>query len=424
MVVSQVNNKIKSNSLISILSILFVLSVFFPYIRIAPVGTDLQPNSLIIATILSLLLFKKHFHSLNNTLLLLSIPFLFSILIIAVTGFSMNSIRSLAGYYSVYIISLSTYLIYLNGYKLKLIFLYRIIAIWGVVGCLQHFFYKGLFSFAVARFAFFDSIGYGNRGVSSLSNEPSFYGSMCFFLWIVFITHEDYNLVSRRIKFIVLITLLVQTLLFASSTISLLFFVLLGLIVLLITSKKIIFFFFVLILFFSSQWISSSFLSIAEFSFGKNRTYHLVERIIESKSDLIYMDPSINERYHNVYISIKGSYENYFLPNGFDSFKEYKKTLMNNELSGKYWWTTDKHSRIQSGYGAVLFELGIIGCLIPLIFTFFLSRSIIYSRKKIIYLAIILNLVMFSSIPISMPVYSFLIGYFAYHSRGKRVSPL
>ena len=410
----------KTRKFLSVLFGLFIISTFFPYIRIFPFSTDLQPNTLLIGLFIIFLLIRKTTPiAIPKKLLLLSIPVICGVFIFLLFDVTSNGIRSLGGYISVFIISISTFLIFRNGYKFKIKTLYYIILIWGIVGAIQFFFYKGFLSFLMSRFAFLESEGYGERGVSALSNEPSFYGSICFFLWITFITNKEYITVNRKTRFLVLVSLVAQMSLFASSSVSILYFLILGVAYVIMNSNKIVLIILVIALLSTSTFIGNYVLDFTEYLVGKNRVFNIIQIFIESKEELIYIDPSINERFFNVYISVRGSFENFLLPNGFDTFAEYKKSLMNSELSDLYWWTTDKHTRIQSGYGAILYELGAIGLIIPIIFNYFLYSYLKYDKKRFWIVAIAVNLTMFSTIPISLPLFSFLIGYFAYQSSEK-----
>jgi len=399
----------------------FVLSAFFPYIQILPFPTDLQPNTMLIGLgLIMLLLNQPSNHKIPVKIVYLIIPILVSFLLIISYGITGNSIRSFGAYISVFIISLSTFLVFRQGYEFKLKKLYYIIFIWGAVGAIQFLVNKGFLSFLVSRFAFYDSQGYGERGVSALSNEPSFYGSICFFLWLFFLLHKDFNNVAKNTKIAVFVALIGQTILFASSSVSLIYFVILGFVYFIIHVNKILLSVLLLLLFVSkTTGLDENLLGLVEVVIGKNRIYSILEIVIESKEQLIFLDPSINERFFNIYISVLGSIESFLIPNGFDSFAGYKQDLMNSELSSLYWWTTEKHTRIQSGYGAILYELGVFGVMIPAVFNYFLYHYFCFNKKKFWTIAISVNIVMFSTIPISFPLYSFFIGYLAYYGGNK-----
>ena len=70
-----------------------------------------------------------------------------------------------------------------------------------------------------------------------------------------------------------------------------------------------------------------------------------------------------------------------------------------------------------SGYGAVLYELGIFGLSISILFIISFFNYFKKNRKMQIVSSISFTLIMLTPVPIALPYVSFLYGYLVYYSR-------
>ena len=159
----------------NILITLLILSSFFPFIQIIPIGTDSQPYALMI----SMIIFPFYFNrKINLSLFSLLIIAVFSIIILFISNIDFGSIRSLINYISLFIISYVTYksLKFTNGLNYKIF--KNIVYTWFTIGTIKTFIYSNFLSFLLPRGNSEDTIESG-RGVVCLAPEPTFYGIIC-----------------------------------------------------------------------------------------------------------------------------------------------------------------------------------------------------------------------------------------------------
>ena len=91
---------------------------FFPYLNLLRLGTDTQPNALIFAFYIFLININK---SIPKHYLITIIVFVIAIMILFISGFSLNSILSFSNYSSILIVPIAVYfsLKKLNGLSYK-----------------------------------------------------------------------------------------------------------------------------------------------------------------------------------------------------------------------------------------------------------------------------------------------------------------
>ena len=82
---------------------------------------------------------------------------------------------------------------------------------------------------------------------------------------------------------------------------------------------------------------------------------------------IFYEDASLNNRLMHIYFSLAGFVNNWGMPNGFSSYREFVES---NIVNHPFFWTSfgADVGRIMSGYGASLYEMGIFGLLVPILF--------------------------------------------------------
>jgi hypothetical protein len=133
---------------------------------------------------------------------------------------------------------------------------------------------------------------------------------------------------------------------------------------------------------------------------GNFRILEIIKMLVESPSQILALDDSINDRASAIYFSIKGLLDNYFLPNGFSSYGTY----MNTELPKQdVFLQSSSNSRIMSYYGGIMYELGIIGLLIPVTFTIIIIKSYVGKVRSMFLYVLFINTILFSAIPMSFP---------------------
>src|SRR5210317_352541 len=121
-----------------ILIYIFIFFCFFPYIDIINIGTDTQPNALVMSAIL---LFAIENKKINTPILLLWVLFLFSILLAITSNLSgFETIKNILNYLSAPMICLAAYNVFIKM-KFKLPFsIFLIICLsYFIVGFMQMF---------------------------------------------------------------------------------------------------------------------------------------------------------------------------------------------------------------------------------------------------------------------------------------------
>lgn len=376
---------------------IFLFFVFFPYISFVNIGTDMQPYGAIIAVIL-FFTFEKRFTASQLCLLYV---FIFSTFILFLNSISFTTLRSYFNYFSLFFLSYVAF----NVLKTERInfdlFLKRSILVWFFVGLVQTISDKSFMTFLVSG-----SRTTENRGVTSLAPEPTFYGIVLVF-FIIFLLHLETPR-KKTYLFICVFGILVL----AKSSMAVLFLAILM--------------FFYVITHIRLKYILTSLAAIftlpifiSKFMDG-TRLADLLFRVIDNPKSLILVDASINDRFFHVFFSIKGFYDNYFLPNGYLSWNDYVdiEILKFSEYVIVEWFSVG--GRIMSGYGSAFFELGVVAITVP-ISLFLLYFSLFKNDfRKLVFFFLTINTIMFSAIPIGFSLYSFYLGFLGYLGWKKR----
>ncbi len=369
--------------------------VFFPYLKIIPIdGTgDTQPLALILSIIMLFFIFlKKKSIKLRFEYLLLLGIFLFSLFVVGFCGFSLVSLKSIVGYLSLFTIStvFSYYFknkIYISDYFLKFVIL-----AWGFVGLVQTYIYPSFLSFILPR-AITDG---GLRGVVGLAPEPSYYGTMCFFL----LFFSVFQLRSKFFSFF----LLFQIIVLAKSSLLLLVLLFVAFLYLLFYRK------FLIIIGVSLSFTVVVIPLFAFFTEG-SRMYNLSNAFIKDPLLIFETDQSLNDRLSAIYFSIKGFLDHYGFPSGIGTYESYVTKEYPHQ---DFFWGLIS-SKIMSGYGCLLFELGFIGLIIPILFYKAISHyfGVEKQMKWVIFFSF--SLFMFTPVPIALPILGFFYSYLLYH---------
>lgn len=351
--------------------------VCFPFVGVNVINSDTQPWALLmaIAIVGCYWLFAGVWYSNIYTNLLLM--FLMYCMVVGICSIpNMTSITSLvrsgANYATVFFVTIATYYVMKaqNGLKEKWIKLAT--WIWFIVGFVQKYIYSE-FGYALLSHARTRE----NRGVISLASEPSFYGYMCIFLAILAIDFRKYRAFYLLLDFI-------QIVVFAGSAVSAVYLAVFAVAYVLVSvargeAKG----YFVLVsliglgmfLYEEIPWIKDRF---------PNRIFQILYNICYNRNTLL-MDDSISARFEDIINSFKGLVEWWGLPHGFSS------------------------TRIMSGYGAMGYELGIVGIAVTILFL-----AIMVNHKNDIFVAIGITIMLFSAVQLANPLFSFYIGYCMY----------
>lgn len=390
-----------------ILQLLLYLTVFMPYIELIPLGTDTQPYAFAVSLFVLAIfpLFK------NEKIPLKIVPLLifsfFALEIALLDGFSYWALRSLFGYISVSVIAYATYVIMNRNQGINSKIVKLIISIWAIVGLIQvfispRFMQEFLVSMRTSA----------ERGVTSLAPEPTFYGTMmCFLALTVVLFFKDSQSKNEKIFWVGLC--FVQVFLIAKSA---MIAVILGVTLSIYITEKLV-----------AKWSLQKCLYglfmisilIGSLIYLMNSQSNLrivvsIREIIKNPIMFFFNDASANDRLSAIFFSFKGAFENYLLPNGFLEWPNY---IFEAKQASKFFWWGGAALRIMSMYGAVFYELGILGMILP--FTIntwlykYLKNSSLSSCKYTI-LALI-NFLFVTAIPLATPFIGFLLGALLYY---------
>ncbi len=361
---------------------------FFPYIKIINIPTDTQPYAFILSLVIILL-----FSNFKIPAPLQYYLFLIAIVLVVglYSGINFTFLRSFVGYLSFFTFSWASYILFKRVNLSKHIFT-TIVIIWFIFGFVQLFIYPNFGASIISGFR-----TTSERGVISLAPEPSYYGIIC----LVFLIFNVLLFKSR----IIYVLSVIQIVLFAQSFMTIAYLLILIYFYFLSRVNLIKKVGYVLLPIVAYLIVSTIFSSISINS--SSRSLKLFSYFIESPFQIFKIDASANDRLANIYFSLKGTIDNFFIPNGFSNWTPY----VNQEIktSNFFWWVSS--GRIMSTYGSVLFELGIFGLTIPIIINYliYINRERLESLATFLFL--FLNIFFLSAIPLAYPPLGILVGY-------------
>ena len=340
-----------------VLIYIFVFFCFFPYLDFLQLGTDTQPNALILASILLFAIPRK---KLNLPIILLFLVAVLSLLLIYKSGTSsFYYIKNSLNYFAPAILCFATYNVLLHK-KIRIAFKFflSVILVYAVVGLLQYYIYPFFLTDLVNGSA--RGIMIGGRGVVSLCPEPAFYGTMCIFFMVFSLLNY-----SKRENMIALPILLFQ-LLFLSKSLTAVVILALALALFLIGQ----------ILRFRLKYIITTILVLfIGVAIGNKlipdddtRIGQLTESFIDDPLLITKVDASVGVRFTGAiapYLSIK--YNN-FLPMGIGHYKSFLQSIYRKEEGRKFLTPIIVNEKDTLGGGAnmILYQLGFLGLFFPL----------------------------------------------------------
>jgi hypothetical protein len=387
----------------SFLGGLFLVAVFFPFINIFRIGTDLQPNALVVAMLVFFLglVFKPW----PLPIALLMLQFVFAVMLLATSGVEFEAMRSVANYASLFFVSAVSYAVLNRTGGLWLRILGRSVYIWFIAGFLQFFISFEYFAWFLSRKPDMEGLLAGGRGVLSLAPEPTFYGLVCLF-FMLFIYFHCYKHGWTRKSRLLTALLLVQIVFMSRSTMVMVFIAL-----------------------YAGIWLAFNFsfaravlLALAagvliwaiNDVFTDVRFAIVARRLLDDPLTIYYVDESIHARTAHVLASMTGFFENYSFPHGYSSFSDYIGDLI--MRFPELYWAATGGNRIMSGYGAAFFELGFVAFLSVISMTVALRRFFGADTRRFMVFALFINAILFSAIQLSFPLLAFLIGYLCYQA--------
>ncbi|MDA8949885.1 hypothetical protein N9H70_04355 [Pseudomonadales bacterium] len=379
-------------------SLLMLFCLCFPYVTPISFGTDVQPWGVFFAIVLSTILLFKGYRF-KSIFILFFAPVIASVLLFPFSDHPFSATRSIAGYISIALIPLVFHYMLRSNYENTIKFLKFAVIVYLAVALIQTFVDANFLSFVLNRM-----VGSGGaRGVNSLSSEPTFYGLICLFLLLTVSALE----MTHKNKYICL--LLFQIIFLAQSSLAILLLL--------------IFVFFYALFNLEVRSLFVGFLVfivmvyIVSMSDMEARFIHLVRQLM-SNPEAILLDGSINSRIGNVYFSLKGFLDSYGVPNGFSAFPDYwSSEIVKQDIL--FQSAPSAPIRIMSFYGAMLFELGLIGALIPVAYSIIIFKAYKDNVRQVLILIFSINAILFTAVPMSFSLVGMYFGALIYKAENR-----
>lgn len=384
----------------------FIIFCLFPYLRIMPFNLDAQPNALILSIPIIIAFGSKR---VPREVALILFVFVAAFCTMTLSNLSLIGLRTFANYASLFLISYSTYLSLtrLQGIPYKL-FCYCVY-VWLIIGAIQ-FFVSPSFGGILTLRGEEGSMSHG-RGVSSLAAEPTYYGMICVFLFIL-----NYLNFRHREKYKLLSILIGLQFLFSKSTTCVLF---LGL----------SFGIYGIYLIFNSRHKISILISVTAIVLIVNYTIafyidshdsrlaSVLNFLCHNPENFLLMDRSVNLRFMHAFFPIKGFFDNFGLPHGLARFNDYLVPLSKDPNWGNILpYSYNEEYRINSAIGGALFDLGILA--FPLFYVMYKCvKGLSYRGVNGVLCSIVLISMMLNNMPFSQAILPFIIGDLIYLCR-------
>lgn len=390
------------------LSLIFVVFCLFPYLDFFNLGTDTQPNALVIGCVI---LFAIKNIKVNKPIIIL-----WSVFFISIFLYFYNQVpfylylKNTMNYLSPPLVATATYVIY-NQLNFRVSFKWFFVAmgIYAFVGLVQLYFIPDFLVFLINE-------GRGTliagRGVVSLFAEPAFYGSTCL-LFMAF-SLLSYNKTQNIYTMAFLIFQLVF--LSRSATAIAIFLSTIGI----FTIIQILRFRLKYLLGTAVGLLLTSAILMNYWSrIESSRAGSLAHTFIENPLLVTQIDGSVGVRFTGTVAPFLSMRHHYFMPQGLGFYEEFlaefrKKRMYKSFLTVQ----VEKKLRLSGGINMVLYQLGFIGILFPFaIYLAFRSRL----RDDGILFAFLLTIItMMTQLQLMNAMIGFVIGTAIYQGKIKQ----
>ena len=373
--------------------VFFITAVLFPYIQIVPIGTEgVQPLALCLAV--PIILFNQRWLTAPASIWLLAWLMFVAFCVFLSGDVDLPAARSFINYASLFLITLASYCVAHQVENLIPRMVIASIWVWLAVGVVQSMFWQDFLYPLLPEVRRSES-----RGVVSLAPEPGYYATMLlFFLILLFMYRREQSI--HALACIAQIVLLAR-----SAMVTVILVAIIGIYgALRFEIRKVLSVCGLL----AVGWIVPVYTDF----FDGTRMGDLAKQALAQPLELVRQDASISDRIGQIVFSFKGAFDNWFLPNGFNSWGLYytSEMLRAADYLGKYWGSSPP-TRIQSGIGGPLYELGIFG-LIPLwvLVAAIKNRHGSLRNPSALILGSALGLCMLPGTPLAIPIYGFILG--------------
>jgi hypothetical protein len=245
------------------------------------------------------------------------------------------------------------------------------------------------------------------RGVAALAPEPTFYALIAGLLLLLCLLNRQKGQVNKLNIILCLISIFIF---YRSSTVILLIIAAFVIYLTVYMCKNIKYFF---ILLFAGIVLTVS-LNIIINTDINTRLFHIIRKVFNNPQAVLAVDGSVNERFIHLFFPLKGLFDNYMLPNGFNEFNSYMLNIYRSQEYSEYLiFYRDNYTRIMSGYGSVFFELGLLGVYIFISINMQFIK-IVKQRFSHIFLLVFFNLMLFIALQFVTALVPFIIGNIYY----------
>ena len=336
---------------------LFFILCLFPYLDFLQLGTDTQPNALLVGIVLLIGIRNK---KINAPLVLLWLVFICSIFLVFYNNVSFfDYLKNTFNYLSPPLIATVTYLI-LNQlkYKISFRFFFSAISIYAIIGLVQLYFIPDFLTFLVNMARGTLS---GGRGVVSLFSEPAYYGSTCllFMAFSLLSYTRKQNLWVGGLLFFQLVFLS------RSATAIAIFLAAIGLFTLLQLLRF-------RLRYLMGSVVGLSLATMLLFNYWNKiestRAGELAQVFIENPLLITQIDGSVGIRFTGTVAPFLSMRHNYFMPQGLGYYTEFLKKFSDKGMYRSFLSVdrAEKKPKLSGSLNMVLYQLGFIGLFLPL----------------------------------------------------------
>ena len=337
---------------------IFIFFCFFPYIDLIGLGTDTQPNALLLSAII---LFTIKNKKINKPIILLWLMFAMSIVLALFSNLgSFETLKNVFNYLSPPMICFASYTLYQKmGFKIGFKLFSAVVVSYFFVAFVQYYFDPNFMTFLLNQGG--RGVLLAGRGVVSLCPEPAFYGSLCLFFLV-------FSLMSfNRKQNLFLVPLLIIQLIFFSKTataIAVLFIALLSYMAIQLLRFRL-----------KPALLMTSLIFVGLIVFKslpqqqqEGRAVQLFEAFVKDPLLFTKVDVSAAVRITSSYSPFMALRYNAFLPMGMGNYKSFVSQRYRDghypKLINKY--VIDEIDRLGGGINMVLFHLGFFGLVFPI----------------------------------------------------------
>lgn len=348
------------------LSLVILITILFPYVRVLPLESDVQPNFLIAIT-----LFSPFTLTIRRGEILLLMAILVMLLLSIPPELSPQVVRAWASYLTPPLVLIFTrsYLADPSNWSRLETVMRRSLYLWVGFGALQYLTQSPILQLTLRASTTTD------RGWMAFAGEPSAYGAVLFLFAAFFAARRNLRLALLA---------LIATLIIAQSAVAVVYFAILGLAYLAVRPKLFLIWVLPLVLLLQLLTFTFDVRDLVEHLPSERRVTKLAQMLLDRS--LFTDDASIASRMGDLQLAYDALFEGDFFGNGFGEI-----------------------GRLKSGWGAYVYELGWIGfALVVGWIGYFLESARRVDRNTLASTAAII-IMLFSSTPLAMPMASFVI---------------